>query len=185
MTACALDDSGGDGPALGEGGGVVQVRFLGGEVAGAGVGALAFGGGVAEGGGAAADPGRDLPCLALEDLHRLGGDPFLRVRVSFIEKGPGGFPRVFQDVDEIADHGHADAAAGGLAGDGLDLRAVAVYQGDPLAAVAALRLVEGCGDDGGNVVGDRGGQPLPGGPRPPGTLPLPLVLLASGRGDDV
>jgi hypothetical protein len=88
--------AGGDGPAFCEGGGVVQVRFFGGEVARAGVGALALGGRVAEGGGAAADPGCDLGGLAFEDFHGLAGDPCLGVGVAFLEERPCGFPCVFQ-----------------------------------------------------------------------------------------
>src|SRR5713101_6663696 len=56
----SLDDAGGDRPALGEGG-AYQVFLLGGEVVRAGVGAFAFGWGVPEGGGAAADAGRVMP----------------------------------------------------------------------------------------------------------------------------
>ena len=64
----------------------------------------------------------------------------------------------------------------GLGGDGLDLRVVAVDQDDPFALVlrvAAFGLVEGGGDDGGDVVGDRGGQPLAPGLRLPRLLPCP------------
>ena len=185
VTAGALDYPGGDRPAFGEGGCVVQVRFLGGEVVRAGVGCLALGGGVAEGGGAAADPGRDLGGLALEDFHGLGGDPGLGVGIAFIEERPGGFPCVFQDVDEVADHGDGDAAAGSLGGDRLDLLPVAAHQGDPGTAVhgvAALRLAEGSGEDGGDVIGDRGGQPLP---CRLGTAGAALSPLPAGRGDDV
>ncbi len=79
----SLDDAGGDRPALGEGGGVVQVFLLGGEVVRAGVGAFAFGWGVPEGGGAAADAGRDGGGLALEDLGGLFSGPGPGVRVAF------------------------------------------------------------------------------------------------------
>src|ERR1039458_561324 len=60
VPAGTLDDPGGDGPALAQRGGVVQVALLVLQVAGALVGAGALGAGVTVGGGAAADPGRDL-----------------------------------------------------------------------------------------------------------------------------
>src|SRR6266705_1429141 len=82
----SLDDAGGDRPSGGEGGGVVQVFLLGGEVVRAGVGAFAFGWGVPEGGGAAADAGRGGGGLALEDLSGLFSDPGLGVRVAFVEE---------------------------------------------------------------------------------------------------
>ena len=75
-----------------------------------------------------------------------------------------------------------DAAAGGLGGHGLDLGVVPVDQDDPVAlvaGVAAFGLVEGGGDDGGDVVGDRGGQPLALCLRLP-RLPLPLRLRWPG-----
>ena len=81
------------------------------EVAGALVGAGALGPGVAVGGGAAADPGRDLGGFAPEDLAGLAGDPFLGGGLAFVEEGPGGLPQVFKDVDEVDDDGHGDAAA--------------------------------------------------------------------------
>src|SRR5205823_8514437 len=60
VPAGSFDDPGSDGPALGEGGGVVQVVLLVVQVAGGLVGAGALGCRVAVGGGAAADPGCDL-----------------------------------------------------------------------------------------------------------------------------
>ena len=144
-------------------GGVVQVAVLVVQVAGAFVGAGALGGRVAVGGGAAADPGRDLAGSAVQDLAGLGGDPFLGGGLALVEEGPGGLPQVFEDVDEVDDDRDRDAAGGGLGGDGLDLGVVAVDEDGPFALVtwvAALGLVEGGGDDGGDVVGDRGGQPL-------------------------
>jgi len=86
VPAGALDYAGGDGPAPGEGGGVVQEALLVLQVAGALVGAGALGAGVAVGGGAAADPGRDLAGLAVQDLAGLVSDPFLGSRLAFIEK---------------------------------------------------------------------------------------------------
>src|SRR5437660_1142923 len=70
-----LDDPGGDGPALAQCGGVVQVAGLVVQVAGALVGSGALGGRVAAGGSAAADPGRDLAGAAVQDLAGLAGDP--------------------------------------------------------------------------------------------------------------
>ena len=147
------------------------------QVAGAFVGAGALGGGVAVGGGAAADPGRDLGGPAVQDLAGLGGDPFLGGGLALVEEGPGGLPQVFQHVDEVDDDRDGDAAAGRLGGDGLDLGVVAVDQDGPVAlvaGVAAFGLVEGGGDDGGDVIGDRGGQPLA--PR----LRLPRLSLPFG-----
>jgi hypothetical protein len=96
VPAGALDDSGGDGPALPQRGGVAEIVLLVFQVAGAFVGAGALGAGVAVGGGAAADPGRDLAALAVQDLAGLVSDPFLGGWLAFIEKRPGGLPAVFQ-----------------------------------------------------------------------------------------
>ena len=177
VPAGALDDPGGDGPAFVQRGGVVQVAVFVVQVAGGFVGAGALGGRVAVGGGAAADPGRDLPGFAAENLAGLGGDPFLGGGLALAEEGPGGLPEVFEDVDEVDDDRDRDAAPGGLGGDGLDLGVVAVDEDGPFALVlrvAALGLVEGGGDDGGDVVGDRCGQPLA--PR----LRLPRLSLPFG-----
>ena len=100
------------------------MRFLGGEVIRAGVGAVALGGGVADG-GLAADAGRDGGGLALEDLGGQGGDPALGVGVALVEERPGGFPGVL-DVDEVADHGgplsasQAQVVLGATPSDSLD-----------------------------------------------------------------
>ena len=174
--ACrALDYPGGNGPAFLQRGGVAEVLLLIVQVAGGFIGAGALGRGVAVGGGAAADPRRDLGRFPVQDLAGLIRDPLLSGRLALVEEGPGSLPQIFKDVDEVNDDGDGDAAAGGLGGDGLDLGVVAVDQDrpfPPVLRVAAFGLVEGGGDDGGDVVGDRGGQPLA--PR----LRLPRLLLA-------
>jgi hypothetical protein len=76
----------------------VQVCLLGGEVARARVGAGAFGGGVAVGGGPAADPGGDLGGFAGQDLAGLAGDPGFGVGIAGLEEAPGRLPEVFEDV---------------------------------------------------------------------------------------
>src|SRR6266702_2836437 len=73
-----------------------QVGLLGGEVARAGVSAVAFVPLVSVGGGAAAYPGGDLGSLALQHLLSLGGNPGLGVGVTGLEERPGRFPQVFQ-----------------------------------------------------------------------------------------
>src|SRR5271157_6457379 len=86
VPAGALDDPGGDGPAFAQRGGIVQVAVLVVQVAGGFVGAGALGGRVAVGGGAAADPGRDLAGLAVQDLAGLVSDPFLSGGLAFVEE---------------------------------------------------------------------------------------------------
>src|SRR5450759_4746159 len=71
VPAGPLDDPGGDGPAFGQCRGVVEVVVLVVQVAGAFVGAGALSAGVSAGGGAAADPGRDLGGFAVQDLAGL------------------------------------------------------------------------------------------------------------------
>jgi hypothetical protein len=72
-------------------------------------------------------------------------------------------------VDKVQDDGDVGLAAGGFGLDGLDLGGVAIDEGDPgpvVAGVAAVGFVEGGGDDGRDVVGDAGGQPLASSVRP-------------------
>ena len=88
VPACALDDPGGDGPAAFQGGSVVQPGFLGGQVAGAGIGVFTLDAGVAVGGGAPTDPGGDLGGPALQDLDALCGYPFLGIRITSLEERP-------------------------------------------------------------------------------------------------
>src|SRR6266699_1732873 len=92
--ACrALDYPGGNGPAFGQRGGVAEVVLLVVQVAGGFVGAGALGRGVPVGGGAAADPGRDLGRIPVQDLAGLVGDPFLGGGLALVEEGPGGLPQ--------------------------------------------------------------------------------------------
>ena len=100
---------------------------------------------------------RALPCRILRAWSAThssaAGSPLSK-------KDQAAFQQVFKHVDQVDDDRDGDAAAGGLGGDGLDLRVVAVDQDDPFAlvtGVAALCLIERRGDDGGDVVGDRGG----------------------------
>ena len=58
VAAGAFDDAGGDRSACPQGGGVVQVGLVGGQISGAGVGSVAFGGRVAEPRG----PSPDVRC---------------------------------------------------------------------------------------------------------------------------
>src|ERR1022692_1389863 len=165
VAAGAFDDPGRDGPAGGERGGVVKVRLLSGEIGCALVGALAFFRRVTVGGGAAPDARGDLRALVFQDLGGLVGDPFLGGRVAGLEETPGGAPQVFQDVNEVNQDRDLGAAAGGFGFDGLDLLLIAVDERDPgplAGGVAAVRLGEPGGDDGGDVIGDRRGQPFPG-----------------------
>ena len=92
VPAGALDYPGGDGPAFLQRGGVVEIVLFVLQVAGAFVGAGALGRGVAVGGGAAADSGRDLAGFPVQDLAGLPGDPFLGGGLALVEEGPGGLP---------------------------------------------------------------------------------------------
>src|SRR5882724_7769424 len=110
VPAGAFDYPGGDGPAFPERGGVVQVALLVVQVAGALVGAGALRAGVAVGGGAAPDPGRDLAGVAVQDLAGLVSDPFLGGRLALVVEGPGGLPQVLEHVYEVRDDRDGDAA---------------------------------------------------------------------------
>jgi hypothetical protein len=147
LAAGAFDDAGGDGPPFGEGAGVVQVGGLGGQVGQGGpddLVVLAAGPGRVRG-GEVLDPADDLAGPAVQDVQALGGDPVLGGRVAGGVEAPGGFPQVFQHVDEIDQDRHADIPVGGLGADEVDLVSVPVGQCDPgpgVSGVAALGLAE-------------------------------------------
>src|SRR3984885_8457987 len=124
VAAGAFDDAGGDGPAVGQGGGVVQPGGLGFQVAGGLFGGGAFG--LGQGGGVGAQGGGG----AVQDGGGAVADPGAGAGAGFGEEGPGGVPEVFQDVDEVADDGEGDAAGGGLGLELPDLVFVPVGQRD-------------------------------------------------------
>ena len=84
VSAGAFDDAGGDGPAVGEGCGVVEVGGFVGEVGGGFVGAFALGGGEFVGGCFASDRCCDDPGFAVEDVECFGSDPCLGGWVAFV-----------------------------------------------------------------------------------------------------
>src|SRR3984885_4936006 len=159
VAAGAFDDAGGDGPSVGQGPGVVQVGLFGVQVVQGFAdvaGVLGPGRGVVF--GELADAGDDLGDLAVQDGGGLGDGPGLDRGVAGLVERPGGFPEVFQHVDQVDQDGQAgDAAGGGFPLDQPDLVVVPVDQGDPVpgvAGVAALGLVEQPADDRGAVGGD-------------------------------
>src|SRR5437016_5265877 len=164
VAAGALDDAGGDRPAGRQGGGVVQVGLLGLEVVqgladdlgvlAAGLGRVVF--------GELSDPGGDLAGAAVQDVQGLGGHPVFHRRVAGGVEAPGGFPQVFQYVDEVDHDGQGDAAGGGPGLDQADLVDVAVYQrdpGPPVIRVAAVGLIEDLADGDVQAGGDIAGIP--------------------------
>jgi hypothetical protein len=88
--------SAGDGPAGGQEGWVVQVVLLAVQVAGAFIGAGAFGGAVAAVGGTAADPGADVAVPAVQELGGLVFHPGAGVGITGVEERVRCFPDVFQ-----------------------------------------------------------------------------------------
>jgi len=126
VPAGAFDDAGGDGPAAGQGGGVVQVRCFVGQVGRAGVRAGAVGGVQAGFGGLAAYRAGDLGRFAGEDGAGLVLDPGLGGGVTFVVEAPGCLPEVFQHVDEVDQDGDLDATLACFGGDAVDLVVVAV-----------------------------------------------------------
>ncbi len=98
VPAGAFDDAGGDGPAVRQGAGVVQVRLLGGQVGQGGaddLGVLAAGPGRVRG-GQGLDAADDLGDPAVQDVQALGGDPVLGRGVARGAEAPGGFPQVLE-----------------------------------------------------------------------------------------
>src|SRR5665811_1856564 len=147
VAAGTFDDAGGDGPAAGQGGWVVQVGRLAGQVVGGVVGAFALGRAQAGLGGLATDP---LFC---------GG-------IGLGVQAPGGLPQVLHDMDQVADNGDVDVAGFGFGLDPVDLVDVAVDQRDPgpgVLGVAAVGFVEDPRDHGGGVLLDARDEPLVGG----------------------
>src|SRR6266702_4179528 len=190
VSAGAFDDAGGDRPAGGQGGGVVEVFLLVVEVVGGGVGVASLLVGQCAAGGGAADRGGDQAGVAGQDLQGLVGDPLLRLGVAFGVETPGRLPDVFKNVDEVDDAGDGDLPGSGVSFDLVDLVVVAVHQGDPgpgVVGVAAPSLVEHRRDDPRGGVGDAGREPLADGFRP-GGLGRSAVRVTGdggGQGDDV
>jgi hypothetical protein len=94
VAAGALDDPGGDRPALREGLVVAEAAGPGGEVAGACAGSGALGPGEAGGAGLGGDVAGDAVAVAGEDGEGLDGGPVLGGRVAGIVEAPGGLPYV-------------------------------------------------------------------------------------------
>src|ERR1700730_13706341 len=187
VAAGAFDDAGGDGPAVREGGGVVQPGGFGFQVAGGLVRGLAFGCGQGSGGGA--QGGRDGGGVAVQDFGGAVADPGAGVGAGVGEQAPGGVPQGLDDGDEVADDRDGDAAGGGLGADPGDLVLVAVGQRDPgpfLCRVAAAGFGERGGHDVGGVGGHAGGQPLAGGCRAgPAGAGSQDVVRSAGHGGQV
>src|SRR5262249_32843336 len=102
VAAGALDDAGGDRPALGQGARVVHEGLLGlqvvqGLAGDLGVLAARLGRVVC---GEPGDPGDDVAGPAVQDVQPLGGDPVFHGRVAGGVEAAGGLPQVFQHVDE-------------------------------------------------------------------------------------
>ena len=96
VAAGALDDPGGDGPALREGLVVAEAVEPGGEVAGTCVGSGALGPGEAGGVGLGGDVAGDAVAVAGEDGEGLGGDPVLGGGIAGRVQAPGGLPGVLE-----------------------------------------------------------------------------------------
>src|SRR5664279_5535822 len=169
VAAGAFDDAGGDGPAFLESFGVVEVAVFVGEIGGAFVGAGAFVAAQPGPGRGAADGRCCVACFAVEDVVGVAADPGFGCGIAFGVQGPGRFPHVFQNMDEVDQDRDGHAPVGCFVFDLLDLVVVAVDQGDPGAlagGVAAVGFVEDLGDDARGVLDDAGGEPFAGGDRP-------------------
>ncbi len=164
VPAGTFDDAAGDRPAFLEGGGVVEVGALVQEVVGGAVGLGALGVGEVLVGRFAADRGRGLPGLAVQDGECLVLDPRLGGGVALLEEAPRGGPEVLQDVHDVDHDRDLDLALLGFGFDAVDLVVVAVHEHDPSALVgrvATLGLIEDVRDHACGVIHHRRGQPLP------------------------
>ncbi len=146
---------GGDGPARGQGLVVAQVLVLAGQVADARVGTGPLGGGQASrvclggdlGGGAVAVPG--------QHRERFDRYPVLGCRITGGMQGPGGFPDVFEHVDEVDHDVDGDTAAGGLGADQAELMlgpGDEDHPGPPARRATSLGLAERGGNRIGRIV---------------------------------
>ncbi len=164
VPAGAFDDAGGDGPALGQGGGVVQVVLLVVQVAGALVGAVAFGCRSSRrwwrGGGSRPRPGAALPCRILRawsaTQSSASGSPGSKKDQAAFQR----YSSTWMKSMTIVTVTPRLAASAVTASIWVLLPSMRTTQVALVLRVAAFGLVEGGGDDGGDVVGDRGGQPL-------------------------
>ena len=118
-----------------EGGRVVEVLGLVGQVFGAGVGLDAFVLVQACGGGSASDAGGDLAGVAAEHGQCPVVHPCLGARVAFSEEAPHCAPQVLKYVDQVDHDGDVYASGLGFCLDAVDLMVVAVEQGYPAACV--------------------------------------------------
>lgn len=83
-----------------------------GQVGGAGVGACACCRVKTGVGRLAADLSGHAGRVVGEDLLGVAADSQLGCGVALLVEAPGGFPDVFDDVDEVHDDGHRDLAGG-------------------------------------------------------------------------
>src|SRR5664280_1259186 len=145
VSAGAFDDAGGDRPAVGKGGWVVQVPGLVRQVPRADVGAFArgfvqaaVGGGAPDGAGGAGSPsGQHRPCFVVY--------PGLGVRVALGIEAPDGLPQVLEHVDHVDEDEYVDLAGLGLGLDPVELVVRPGHECDPatgVGLVAPLCLVE-------------------------------------------
>src|SRR5680860_1160974 len=168
VSAGAFDDAGGEGPAVGQGGGVVEVAGLVGQVSRGVVGAFARGLGQASVGGGASDGAGDAGGSSGQYGPGLVVDPGFDVAVAFVVVAPGGLPQILEHVDHVDEDEHVGVTGLGFGFDPVELVVGAVNESDPTAGVggvASLGLVEDLGYHGRGVIDDAGGQPLVGGTR--------------------
>src|SRR5215216_1027698 len=154
VPAGALDRAGGDRPATGERGRVVQVGLLVEQVGGGGVGGLALGGVQVVAGGLAADRRSDDADASVQDRPGVIVHPGLGSGVALGEKAPSGPPHILEHVHEVDHDRHVHAAHLGFGADPSELVVVAVDQRDPgavLVGVATGGLVEHLADHLGGV----------------------------------